>query len=390
MRLDAKNVTAYCARTTVHSNKRDYDKAIEDFTAAIRLSEKDPAIYYHHGLAYEGKGEHGKAIADYSDAVRLDAKSVDAYLGRAAAKWAKGDRDGIMADYNSAVVADPKSADAYSGRLGPTRKRATWKRRLPTTRRQFGSTPKRSETYVDRATASLRGKAKLTERSPTVTRPSGWARKIRPYRCRGSAYDSKKDWDKAIADYTSAIRLDPKDAQTYYNRGIAYDGRHDSTSQSAITARPPSSIQSGRPAHQPRLCPGRKGRARQGDCRLYLAIRLDAKDPLTFLDRGLAYESKREHDKAIADYSAAIRLDPKYTDAYATAPLPSGTNINDGGSMAKLQHGKCGGPQERTLTPVAAGTTGKQAPGTRRLPIILRPSGSTQNAVLRTMTALRH
>ena len=30
------------------------------------------------------------------------------------------------------------------------------------------------------------------------------------------------DFDKAIADFTEAIRLDPKDAQSYQNRGVAY------------------------------------------------------------------------------------------------------------------------------------------------------------------------
>ena len=31
------------------------------------------------------------------------------------------------------------------------------------------------------------------------------------------------NYDKAIADYTVAIRLEPKDAQAYQNRGVAYE-----------------------------------------------------------------------------------------------------------------------------------------------------------------------
>jgi lipoprotein NlpI len=42
------------------------------------------------------------------------------------------------------------------------------------------------------------------------------------YYNRGVAYHDKGDLDRAIADYTEAIRLDPKYAKAYSNRGIAY------------------------------------------------------------------------------------------------------------------------------------------------------------------------
>ncbi|MFA9476195.1 MAG: tetratricopeptide repeat protein, partial [Filomicrobium sp.] len=34
-------------------------------------------------------------------------------------------------------------------------------------------------------------------------------------------------FDRAIADYTKAIALDPKDANFYYNRGVAYEKKSD-------------------------------------------------------------------------------------------------------------------------------------------------------------------
>ncbi len=46
---------------------------------------------------------------------------------------------------------------------------------------------------------------------------------------RGTAYLSKGDYDRAIADYTQAIAINPQDAEYYIARGYAYDrkGDHD-------------------------------------------------------------------------------------------------------------------------------------------------------------------
>jgi tetratricopeptide (TPR) repeat protein len=40
---------------------------------------------------------------------------------------------------------------------------------------------------------------------------------------RGSAWGSRGDLDRAIADYNQAIRLDPKDTKAYYNRSMAWE-----------------------------------------------------------------------------------------------------------------------------------------------------------------------
>jgi tetratricopeptide (TPR) repeat protein len=46
------------------------------------------------------------------------------------------------------------------------------------------------------------------------------------------------------------------------------------------------------------------------------AIRLDPKYADAYLGRGNAWKAKGKYDKAIQDYNDAIRLDPKYADAY--------------------------------------------------------------------------
>ena len=44
---------------------------------------------------------------------------------------------------------------------------------------------------------------------------------------RGNAYARHGDFDRAIADHSEAIRLAPKDADSFYNRGYTYSHKGD-------------------------------------------------------------------------------------------------------------------------------------------------------------------
>jgi tetratricopeptide (TPR) repeat protein len=100
---------------------------------------------------------------------------------------------------------------------------------------------------------------------------------------RGAAYDGKEQYDRAIQEYDQAIRLKPNYTAALYNRGLDY-------------------------ANQ-----GQFDRA-IGD--LDQAIRLNPNDADAFLSRGSAYDSKTQYTRAIQDYDQAIRLKPGYALAF--------------------------------------------------------------------------
>ena len=45
------------------------------------------------------------------------------------------------------------------------------------------------------------------------------------YQDRGLAWNEKTEYDKALADYTEAIRLDPKSAAAYNDRGWVWTAK---------------------------------------------------------------------------------------------------------------------------------------------------------------------
>lgn len=97
--------------------------AIADFTAALAIKTDDATAYVARGQVYDLNGQYDSAIADFDAALKLN-KSPVTLVQRANSESAKGDYDGAVADYTGAldlVTKDSKDAgiealDLYSGR----------------------------------------------------------------------------------------------------------------------------------------------------------------------------------------------------------------------------------------------------------------------------------
>jgi Tfp pilus assembly protein PilF len=130
---------------------------------------------------------------------------------------------------------------------------------------------------------------------------------------RGNAYFDAGDRDSAIANYTQAIRTDPKYATAINNRAYAYMALGDldkalADSKKAIQLEPkdPSFFDT-RGAVLLKM-----GALDSAIADFNQAIRLDPLYPGAFTQRGLAYEAKSDLARARADYQAALALPAKY------------------------------------------------------------------------------
>src|SRR5262245_56508978 len=90
---------AYFNRGNAYDDKGNHDRALADYSEAIRLDPKDAKVYYNRGLTYFDKGDYDRAIADHSDAIRLNPKDPQVYYNRGNAYRTKGDYDRAIADY---------------------------------------------------------------------------------------------------------------------------------------------------------------------------------------------------------------------------------------------------------------------------------------------------
>ncbi len=115
---------------------------------------------------------------------------------------------------------------------------------------------------------------------------------------KGESCLEKFDLDSALAAFNEAIRLDPKFADAYCERGVVhgyYACVDDINRRSAA----------------------RKRENERAIADFNEAIRLDPKSAVAFRNRGEINRVKGDLDEAIADFTEAIRLDPKHAKAYA-------------------------------------------------------------------------
>jgi tetratricopeptide (TPR) repeat protein len=95
--------------------------------------------------------------------------------------------------------------------------------------------------------------------------------------------EGRGDPEKELTKYTVSIRLDPKNAGHYLNRGHFWN---------------------------------RKGEDEKAIADYSEAIRLDPENAAAYSYRGGEWNNLGAHEKAIADFNDAIRLDPKDATAY--------------------------------------------------------------------------
>jgi tetratricopeptide (TPR) repeat protein len=162
----------YYHRGLARDKNEEYDKAIEDFNQTLNIDPKFADARHMRGHTYLMKGNIDIAIDDFTEAINLGYKLVHLYMDRGKLHEHKGDHDKAIEDYNRSIELDPNS-EAYHklGHLYLT----------------HGN--------IDKAISNYK-KAQKYESKPAHLHMD-----------LGSAYEYKRDYNKALGEYKKAIEL---------------------------------------------------------------------------------------------------------------------------------------------------------------------------------------
>jgi len=261
-----KNLDAYISFSKALSSQiRDLQaESIKDYTEAIRFDPNYATAYRSRGVAYLNMQDYDPAMMDLNKAIGLEPDLRDSYYDRGIVYYYKKDYDSAIADFSKAREIDPLYADAYTYR---------------------GRTySKIRENYKAIANCS-----KAVELNPDDAKN---------YIDRGLCYCAGLDYRRAIEDFSKAIEIDPYHARSYYDRGYAYHRNGHSNKN-------PGTI--GWDIH-PNFSSEDFDKALVDFSK---AIKMDPGNVYCYYYRGEVYADLRNNEKALADYYQFLKVAPK-------------------------------------------------------------------------------
>jgi tetratricopeptide (TPR) repeat protein len=197
----------------------DFADAIADQTRAIQLDPTNPIAFVNRSDVYRVSRDYEKALADVNRAIQLGSKDETCYYNRGQIYFDMGEYDKAIADFSVALKLDP----------GPTV--------YTMMNLRADLTPKGFQGFC----LSVGTESPNLERGRAYLKKGDYEKALadytegirldpkhdRPYRCLGSAYAEKGDYDKAIAGFNTALHIAPDNSQLFLNRGLVYGAKGD-------------------------------------------------------------------------------------------------------------------------------------------------------------------
>jgi uncharacterized protein (TIGR03067 family) len=263
-------------------DREDYDRAIEHFGQAIRLDPGLGVAYYGRALTYLSKKEYDRAIKDCAESIRLVPNDPQPYSLRGFVHMQMKEYGLAVGDLSKAIDLGEEHHKVLVWRGQANHHLGEFERAIQDLTKAIKLRPGSAEAYYWRGESYLRGK-------------------------------KRQDLDRAIADYSEAMRLEPRLRNTcYLGRGFAHSAKRDH---------------------------------KQAVEDFTHALRLDPGNTHILSLRGDAHRAGKDYQSAAGDYLKAVERLPKDHDLLdsvawflATCPDPK---VRDGGKAVELAKRAC-------------------------------------------------
>lgn len=329
LRLDPRNARVFFAKARIAAALGRDDDEMTNYDQALRLDPRDFVGWTSRGDLWSRRGDYDRAIADFDRAAAIRPTDSHLLTSRGWCCSNKGELDRAFADFTAAIEIDPRNAFAYSRRAAIHAQRQEFERALADAEEAVRLNPKMAHGFavrgglraikgeLDTALSDLDESIRLDASDPIA------------YSNRGRARFLKGDYDGAVSDYTQAVSLKADHADAYLGRAESWFKKGDHAN--AITnlgeylrLRPKSA-----PAYSQRGWLRLDTNLDDALADFNAALRLDPRHAGALIGRATLWERKNKVEKAIEDLTAAI-------EANLQTPMPCVAERSSDGVPANM------------------------------------------------------
>lgn len=245
----------------------------------------DARIAYHRGYLFQASEKYDSALVYYTRTLELEPKLAEVYIERGVVNDHLERTDSALADFSKALEMEPTNGKAYYDRGLTYAHRGEYDRSILDYNKSEKLNRQRKDNYQ-----AYQFIAEIMERwgyhfpiDSLIT-----ARAIGLHLERGEAFQKKKDYGLAIADFNGALKQDSNCVEAYLRRGSTYEAMGDYERALAD---------------------------------LNKAVYLNAYYGPCYAQRGSVFYNKGDLDQAIKDCNKAIELRPNGANAFFTKAL---------------------------------------------------------------------
>ncbi len=191
--IDPKNNLALMKLAELYLYVKEYNKSIEQLDNVLRENKYNAKAYFLKGMNFKEMGDTTRAISSFATTVEQDPEYYNAYMQLGNLSSIKNNRNAIDY-YNSALNINPRSTEALYGKA--------------LFYQLNGAFSQAKDTY-----------GMLLQIDPQYRNAH--------YNLGFIASEITEDYDKGIAHYSDAIKIDAEYYQAYYMRGFCYERKGD-------------------------------------------------------------------------------------------------------------------------------------------------------------------
>jgi tetratricopeptide (TPR) repeat protein/predicted aspartyl protease len=220
-RSSPKDAAGWVRQASAKAARGEVDQAISDVGQAIGLAPANPLLLFDRAQLQQRAGRSALALADLQAALKIDPRYPPALMSRGQHSLALNQDVSARADFEAAVAVDPNVAASVAGIYAEQ----GWFERSVELWDQWIAAHARDDRLPEALSGRCWARAlwgrDLDKALADCDRAVRTSRVSSFLDSRGLVHLRLGQYDLAIADYTAALKDDPRRAWSLYGRGLA-------------------------------------------------------------------------------------------------------------------------------------------------------------------------